>query len=307
MSDPSVIFRISNQRDLILNESDDLRFVFHNLDFRNLLKISGDFDTDNYQREVTIEPIRSPISSKIVNDKDRGFESNQMNDNINQLILHASIKQIYKPRKNFDSKVQYKQGTFTFEIAKDYVEDIRGILLPPRWVVASDLEKRLENLIVNKQLSSIINVLKKVDGSIQNLSLGRNGLVYVDIGLERLIPINLLGDGIRRLLTILLTMFDAKNGIVLIDEIDNGLHFSAQKTLWNAIIEGTKQYKVQLFCTTHNYETLKSLSECVVENNNDYQDKIRSYTLRKIDSNVTSYKYDYEKLGFSIQQGIEFR
>jgi hypothetical protein len=45
----------------------------------------------------------------------------------------------------------------------------------------------------------------------------------------------------------------------------------------------------------------------VVENNNDYQDKIRSYTLRKIDSNVTSYKYDYEKLGFSIQQGIEFR
>ena len=191
--------------------------------------------------------------------------------------------------------------------AKNYHENIRATLLPPRWATALNLEKKLEELIITKQLSSIINVLKKVDPAIQNISLGSNRMIYVDIGLPRLIPINLLGDGMKRLLSILLTMPDAKDGIVLIDEIDNGLHFSAQKTMWKAIIEGCKFYNVQLFCTTHNYETLKTLSEVVEEDVTEFQKLIRSYTIRRIGNETLTYKYDFEKLGFSIQQGIEFR
>ncbi len=306
MSDPGMILRINNQRDLLLNETDDLRFVFHNLDFGTILKINGDFDRNNHHRELVIEPVKNSSNSKIINGKTSGYESNQTDDKVDQLILHASVKELHKPKKNFDSKLTYNQGKFSIESAKDYSENIRGVLLPPRWAIASNLEKGLENLIVTKQLSSILNVLNKVDSAIQGLSLGSNGLVFVDIGLQRLVPINLLGDGIRRLLTILLTMSDAKDGIVLIDEIDNGLHFSAQKTLWKAMLEGTKQYNVQLFCTTHNYETLKNLAECVGEENG-FMEKIRSYTLRKVGTETLSYKYDYEKLGFAIQQGIEFR
>jgi hypothetical protein len=293
---------------LILNESDDLRFIFFNLDYNNSLKITGDFGDGDYQREVVIEPSVNVGGSKIVNGKKTGFELNQVGENVNQLLIHSSINERHKQRKQYESKIQHNQpGGFSIDPPIGFVENIRGILLPPRWAVASEMEKQLRDLTVNKQLDGILSVLRKVDSSIQNLIPLREGLVYVDLGLQRLIPINLLGDGVRRLLTILLTMYHAKDGIVLIDEIDNGLHFSAQKTLWKAIIEGTKQFNVQLFCTTHNYETVRNLTESVMGDNSDYQQKIRSYTIRKNSTEISSYMYDYEKLGFSIQQGIEFR
>ena len=41
-----------------------------------------------------------------------------------------------------------------------------------------------------------------------------------------------MGDGINRVLTIILAMLNARDGILLIDEFENGLHYSVQQKLW---------------------------------------------------------------------------
>jgi AAA15 family ATPase/GTPase len=306
MTNPEIILKISNQRDLILNDVEDFRYIFNNLDYNSSLRLSGTYDQSDHFRELIIKPNKnSNRDIKQINNS--SLDSSFISDAITELSLHSTYKEVHKQKVSMDSKLIFSQGSFLVEYAKNYVEKFRTTLLPPRWTTALNLEKKLEDLIITKQLSSIVNVLNKVDPAIQSISLGTGGIIFIDIGLSRLIPINLLGDGMKRLLSILLTMPDAKGGIVLIDEIDNGLHFSAQKTMWKAIIEGCKFYNVQLFCTTHNYETLKNLVEVVDTEMSDFKESVKSYTIRKSGDNTLVYEYDFEKLDFSIQQDIEFR
>ena len=128
-------------------------------------------------------------------------------------------------------------------------------------------------------------------------------MIYFD-GLTPLIPINLAGDGIKRILSILVTISDNKNGIVLIDEIDNGLHFSSQATLLKALMEIAKSYNVQIFATTHNYETLKKLKEVLADESMEaYKNDVKIFTLRKLKDNIIkAYPYDYEALDYILEQ-----
>ena len=107
----------------------------------------------------------------------------------------------------------------------------------------------------------------------------------VDIGFERRIPIQLMGDGLKKVLSVVVNMAMVPNGILLVDEVDNGLHYSSMPILWKAIVESAKMYNVQVFATTHNVESLRALNE--VLSNDEYQGQqsdFRSYTIRRGDN-----------------------
>ena len=56
-------------------------------------------------------------------------------------------------------------------------------------------------------------------------------------GSSRPIPMRSLGDGMNRLFGIALAMVNAKDGMLLVDEIENGVHYSIQLQLWNFIVQ----------------------------------------------------------------------
>ena len=314
-SNPELIIRINNFRDLILTEEDNLRFVFYNLNYSNPVRIIGKTFEKNSYRELEIKPssvvIDDKKNNKIVenNQSQFSYDTSYSEKIINELLLSLTIKEFQKQKKEINSKLLFGKGEFiTFE-PKNYIEKLRGVYVTPKIHLSANLEKKLENLIINKKHNEIIEILNSVDKNITNITFGTNKMIYFDIGLDRLVPINLLGDGVRRILAIILAIYDAKNGIVLIDEIENGLHFSALKPLWNAIFKATQKFKVQLFATTHNIETLKYLKIAIEEATDEkFAENVRSYTLRKLENDIVkSYKYDYEKFEFSIEQNIEIR
>jgi hypothetical protein len=83
-------------------------------------------------------------------------------------------------------------------------------------------------------------------------------ILHGDIGLPRLIPMPLLGEGMRRVLSLVLAIANAPGGVVLIDEIENGLHYSVQKDVWKAIAHAARQANVQVFATTHSWECIEA-------------------------------------------------
>ena len=105
-----------------------------------------------------------------------------------------------------------------------------------------------------------MEILQHIEPRIKSIAVLKSG-VNVDIGLNRLVPINMLGDGIRKLLAIITSLYECKKGLVLIDEIDNGMHFSSLSSLWKAIIKTANLLDVQVFATTHNIESLQSLNK----------------------------------------------
>src|SRR5208337_2753643 len=85
--------------------------------------------------------------------------------------------------------------------------------------------------------------------------------IYLDIGLQALVPLAVCGEGLVRLFSITVELAALKEGVLLIDEIDNGLHYSVMPHLWQLLGQLVEKHNVQIFATTHNHEILRTALE----------------------------------------------
>jgi AAA15 family ATPase/GTPase len=166
------------------------------------------------------------------------------------------------------------------------------------------LDRKIELLLVNKQLDSLIASLKEIDGRISDLRMGANGMIYADVGYDKLIPINIMGDGIMRMLSIIANISGCKDGILLIDEIENGFHYSSLEILWRTILKTAERYNVQLFIATHSQECIAALSSVYSENQDG---NIRLYRIEKGENSHKVFKYSPEMIAAGVESNYEVR
>lgn len=163
----------------------------------------------------------------------------------------------------------------------------------------------VKEVLQDKKETVVIDALKQIDDRIKDFVLFEDE-VMVDVGLEKRIPINILGDGVRKFFTLILAIYRSKNGILLIDEIDNGLHFSTMEKLWRILLNVATIFNVQLFITTHNIDSLKGLKN-VLASDNSLKNLVSAYKiLRKEKIHETLY-YSADSFSTVIQQENEIR
>jgi len=88
----------------------------------------------------------------------------------------------------------------------------------------------------------------------------RGGFIVKRRGTERPIPIGSLGDGVWRMLVMAIAITQCRGGVLLVDEIDTGLHHSIMSEMWQLIYNTAKELDVQVFATTHSYDCVYSLA-----------------------------------------------
>lgn len=113
-----------------------------------------------------------------------------------------------------------------------------------------------------------------------------------------------LGEGINRYIEILASLLSNSGGIVFIDEIENGIHYSKLKNIWKAIIEIVKKENIQLFVTTHDKDTIEALNKASEEMK--YED-ITSIELFKKDGVIHPIIMNYENFSYGINMGEDVR
>ena len=82
---------------------------------------------------------------------------------------------------------------------------------------------------------------------------------------ERRVPLRSFGDGLNRVFAIALSLINARGGLLLIDEFENGLHYSVQLGLWRMIFRLAKELDVQVFATSHSWDTIEALQKAAAE------------------------------------------
>ena len=265
------------------NKVDDssLRALFYNFDITNPIKITANVKNPKQFRELTITPNQTKGNQKkIVNIIDiESHENTSLNTKeIVGLDSNLMFKESSKGNaKSFKSSIQKTPRGLEITQPTNYVEKIRGIFINPRTTV-QDNATRLSKIKLKKEEDQIIEILRKIEPKLKKIEILENNYIYADIGKENLIPFNLLGDGINRLLSIILAIFENKNGVVLIDEIENGFHYQALETLWKAVINIAKIHNVQIFATTHSWENIHAFAKVFSDLN--YKD----LTLHRIES-----------------------
>ncbi len=168
-------------------------------------------------------------------------------------------------------------------------------------VAFSDLE------VANRQ-EEILPPLRILEPRLQRLSillLAEQPVIHGNLGgLRRQVPVQFMGEGIRRLLSILLAINKASGGNVLIDEIENGLHYSVMVPVWQAIAKAARQADVQVFATTHSWECIRYAHEAFKE---DTPYDFRLHRLDHIDAGISSVSYTREMIETALYSGLEMR
>ncbi len=130
-----------------------------------------------------------------------------------------------------------------------------------------------ENVVLTPDEATVLQALHTIEPAIERIaSVGtyaressrdvRGGLAMMIAGQR--IPIGSMGDGIWRLLGIALALVHAHGGVLLVDEIDTGLHYSVLVDVWRLVLETARRLDVQVFATTHSrdcYEALAAVTE----------------------------------------------
>ena len=88
-------------------------------------------------------------------------------------------------------------------------------------------------------------------------------MIWGDIGLPELVPLSMMGEGMTRVTRILLGISDVAGGIILIDEIENGIHYSVLHKVWSAIADAAERAQVQVFATTHSFECMAAAHQAL--------------------------------------------
>jgi len=234
---------------------------FHNMATDTPIEISGDDSESGEEVRLSIEP---------------RYESSKANSEGMQSVLSAAVaptdsesaggvnglKLEYctsaDPKSKHVSQVFVCDGHVTEEGAK--VRPARGVFVLP---VPIDLRGRFSDVQRKKRVSEVVALLTEIEPSLEDLRLlDPPGVLYADTGISELIPVDLMGGGINKLLSVALAMLDAQNGFVLIDEIENGLGYLSQRKLWDAIFNWAEKLNVQVFASTHSRECIRAFNDC---------------------------------------------
>lgn len=167
---------------------------------------------------------------------------------------------------------------------------------------------RFEAVQRAKRVQEAIDALKKIDPQVADLRLTANRTIDVDLGprLPSLIPLKLMGGGVVRFLSIALAMLENRNGAVLVDEIDTGLHASAQDTLWRAVSSWAQRLNVQVLATTHSYECVAAFSRAIEPQLFAATDT-KLYRIERRDCEFGATAYTQDMLAESLASGWEVR
>ena len=300
ISNPELIMRTNQFRGY--TRLKDLSYFFHNFDTEKKIALSAVGEQEGFNRRAFIY---LSINDKVALDSIQQLkELSSENKPIYNLSINASIENtsLYS---NLTVQFLENEEKGYFAVPVDYTERIASSYFSPSYSFAIIYEM-VEEVVKQKQDHIIIDALKKIDSRINDFRLVGTDIL-VDIGLEKRIPIQLLGDGVRKFFALVVALYSCRDGVLLVDEIDNGLYYSVMKKLWKTLLETAKQFNVQLYVTTHNMDSLQGL-EKVLSDNKEFQSDVSLYKLiHRDDDSMRALYYDYESFSTLLQNENDIR
>lgn len=165
----------------------------------------------------------------------------------------------------------------------------------------------LGQLELKGEKQRVVNMLKIIEPDISDIMIISNQgqiQIYVRVR-DQLLPIRLAGDGLNRLLYVLLAILENRDSILLIDEVETGFHYSALKAFWSVVAAAAKENGCQIIATTHSYECIQNALSGIhaVEMN----DSFCLYRVERSNGENRAHRYDAELARFAVDTNMEVR
>uniref|UniRef100_B8HUR0 Endonuclease GajA/Old nuclease/RecF-like AAA domain-containing protein n=1 Tax=Cyanothece sp. (strain PCC 7425 / ATCC 29141) TaxID=395961 RepID=B8HUR0_CYAP4 len=299
---------ILNRNEYILSEENsgvkelDIRHLFygHKIEVGKTLSIVSDYTNEKIAMSVIVD-----------------HNKTQRLENLEELLLvveHWGRKKI----SNSGLPLSTQNG-----LPIDYVRSSRRDFANPssrtQFVKSSSLtvERMVElfdQVVLMPEERFVIEALNTIEPSIERIApVGfhnyrinnfSSGFVIKIANSNQRIPIGSMGEGIWRMLGLALALVNARDGVLLVDDIDTGLHFTTMSDMWKLVWETAKRLNVQVFATTHSSDCWKSL-DAIASQENPSDEGITIHRIEKGKSR--SVVFTEEQVVIAAERDIEVR
>ena len=123
-------------------------------------------------------------------------------------------------------------------------------------------------------------------------------------GHPRPVPLASLGDGAMRLFSVAVALANCRNGFLLIDEAENGIHYGLQRDFWNMVLQTAQAGNVQVIATTHSWDCVTGFAQAASEYNEAEGVLVR---LSRQYGSLRAVEYSEKNLKVAAEQRIEVR
>ena len=167
-----------------------------------------------------------------------------------------------------------------------------------------NVAEKFGSLEMTKQEMPVISALKLFEPnlrSIRNSSATGQAMLWADIGLEEFLPLAMLGDGMGWVAQMMVSLISVRDGLLLIDEFENGIHYSLLPDVWKAIHGAAVSANVQVITTTHSYECISAMHKSLST------DDFRVHRLESTDKRNRCVTYGPEAISGALEHQFEVR
>jgi hypothetical protein len=164
-----------------------------------------------------------------------------------------------------------------------------------------------DELVLTPEEQDAIELLQVIDSRIERLAFlseNRSVLLVKLKDSDQRLPLGSLGGGMRHLLALVLNLLSARGGVLLVDEIDTGLHYSVMVDMWRLLIESAKRLDIQVFVTTHSLDCVRALARL----RKKYPEMAAEVTVHRVEKDANkTVVYDADEIVVAADSHIEIR
>ena len=168
-----------------------------------------------------------------------------------------------------------------------------------------DNAERLSRLRKRKQDAQLLNALRIIEPKLQSIEVNSSSgfpMIWGDIELPELVPLAMMGEGMARLARLVLAIATVPGGLVLVDEIETGLHHAVMADVWRAVERAAQQSDTQVVATTHSYECIRAAHEALGSD-----DGFLLHRLEASDAGNRCVTYRPESIDAAMRHDLEVR
>ncbi|MEM6611810.1 MAG: AAA family ATPase [Cyanobacteria bacterium P01_C01_bin.72] len=272
----------------------------------------------NSRRFVHLESIKH-IFYKYQTDTDNKLTilSKKNKDTKDDLTITAKPKELHFSKLT-DSNLDDKEYSLPLLSEKDILDlskkpvsytDGNNIYLSSKKENSGYLAFLWNNVYLTDKEDKVVHALKMLKPNLERIGFFQNkqyNTVRLKLSTQdQPVPINSMGDGMYRLLTISIALVTAENGVLLVDEIETGLHYEAQTYMWRLVLETAKELNVQVFATTHSWDCITAYQEALSQVEDQSIGKL--FRLDSKYGKLRAVEYDAGDLDIAVREGIEVR
>ena len=304
--------KVQNFRSFLVNDISDLSSLFHRLTVDDPMELVA---TSSHPLERRTLTISAPYESRAAVDatSKRGGNGAGVRSSSSIPLRSRALRYDATVQRGEDSEITssgalvVKEDTFDSTITPESaVDDI----IPARFITVgvqydSDI---IADVIVNKKSDALVRYLKIINPRVEAIAADAKS-VYLDIGLKQMLPLNMFGSGMVRAAYIISLCITGGQRILLVDEIENGLHHKAIGSLLAVLLRLSREQSIQIFATTHSWGLLDELGQTLHKDElAEYRATTNCYALQKDSAGlVRSYRYSYKQYSHALKHGIEVR